>query len=106
MRKVLIGFVAVFVLSVLAAGARAGEPQSNAKVSMHSFKTMQNAQWKGLKLQQKRQKQSLKGTQMTKAQRQQMKHQMAHEKRELREKLRNDRQAWKDRERMAKANVR
>jgi Spy/CpxP family protein refolding chaperone len=104
MRKLLIGVIAGLMLSVPVVRARAGQAPYDPKAAMKSFKALQDAQWKSLIHQQKSQKQSWKGTQMTKAARQQMNHQMEHERRQLREKLRNEMQAWKDRDRMTNGN--
>jgi Spy/CpxP family protein refolding chaperone len=105
MRKLLIGAIVTFVLSVAVAPTNARQYQPTVKPEA-ALKARQKRDWKMLKRQQKTQKRSWKGAHLSRGARAQMKHQMQRERRALREQQRNDRQDLKDRQRLMKESTR
>ena len=101
MRNLLIWMVAVLALSI--SGSRLGPAQGyDVKPEKEQLKTRQKEAWKALKLKEKYQKQSWKGQSLPNSVREQMKHEMQRERRELREKQKDDLQDLKDRQRLVK----
>jgi len=70
---------------------------------MQQLKTRQKADWRALKFSQAAQKASMRRTNIPRAQRVAIKHQMARARRELREKQRDERQQMKDQARPMRA---
>jgi hypothetical protein len=90
------------VLSVPLARVCAGQSRYNAKTEKKVLKAQQKRDWKLLKTEQRNQKRSWKGKQISKATRVQAKHQMQRQKRDLRRAQRDARQDLKDRHRVMK----
>ena len=100
MRRVLLSLVIGWALLLSPAGLGATQVQPSA---LQQLKANQKGEWRALKSRQAAQKYSMKRTTMSRAQRIEMKHQMARERRQLKEKQKDDRQAMKDQTRMLKA---
>lgn len=90
----------------LARASTAQEYNYDMKAERQALKARQKEEWKALKLKDKAQKESWKGSEVPKSMRLQMKHQMQRQKRELREKHQDERQDLKDRQRMYKESQR
>lgn len=100
MRKVLmtLGIGWALLLSPVGLGAFQVQPSA-----MKELKTRQKGEWRALKSSQAAQKSSMRTMNIPRAQRIALKHEMAREKRQLKEKQRDERQAMKDQTRMMRA---
>ncbi|PYV19197.1 MAG: hypothetical protein DMG21_02290 [Acidobacteria bacterium] len=100
MRRVLLTLGLGWALLVCPMGLGARQIQLS---QMQQLKTRQKADWRALKFSQAAQKASMRRTNIPRAQRVAIKHQMARARRELREKQRDERQQMKDQARPMRA---
>ena len=101
MRSIVMAVVAAVLLSVGSVALSAGQ-DFDLRAEKQLLKQRQKQEMKAMNLAQKYRKDSLKGADVSKAARLQVKHEMQRQKRELREKQKDEAQDLKDRQRTLK----